>query len=100
MSINQDYIGHIHTRRQDLSAVIICDKDYPRRVAYAVLNQVLDDFIQRYPRDRWPSLQFPLPAYPELKEMVSKYQDPHQADNLLRVQKELDDTKIIMVCPG
>lgn len=80
-----------------MSAVIICDKEYPRRVAFAVLNQVLDDFLQRYPRDRWSSAQFPLQTYPELKEMVAKYQDPHQADNLLRVQKELDETKIIMV---
>ena len=87
-----DYVGHIHTRRADLSAVIICDKDYPRRVAFAVLNEVLDSFIRDVPKDRWAST----PTYGKLRELIDKYQDPHQADSLLRVQKELDETKIIM----
>ena len=33
---------------------------------------------------------------PELKEYLTKYQDPHQADSILRIQKELDETKIVL----
>jgi hypothetical protein len=32
-----------------------------------------------------------------LQEMLAKYQNPNEADNLMRIQKELDETKIIMV---
>lgn len=33
---------------------------------------------------------------PELKEYLSKYQDPQQADSILKIQKELDETKIVL----
>jgi synaptobrevin family protein YKT6 len=33
---------------------------------------------------------------PELKEVLQKYQNPSEADNLMRIQRELDETKIIM----
>ena len=33
---------------------------------------------------------------PELKEYLSKYQDPQQADSIMKIQKELDETKIVL----
>jgi hypothetical protein len=33
---------------------------------------------------------------PELKDYIVKYQDPHQADSIMKIRKELDDTKIIL----
>lgn len=33
---------------------------------------------------------------PELKEYLTKYQDPQQADSILKIQKELDETKIVL----
>jgi hypothetical protein len=38
-----------------------------------------------------PKLQMP-----ELKPMIDKYQDPTQADNIAKIQKELDETKVIL----
>lgn len=29
---------------------------------------------------------------------LQKYQDPRQADTIMRVQQELDETKIVLVC--
>ncbi len=88
-----DYVGHVCTRRSDLSAVAICDKEYPRRVSFAVLDRCLDDFVQKVPRERWSQSI----SFPELKEIFNKYQNPAEADQLLKVQRELDETKIIMV---
>jgi hypothetical protein len=34
--------------------------------------------------------------YPKLKEYIVKYQDPQQADSIMKIQKELDETKILM----
>ncbi|KAJ2880676.1 palmitoyltransferase, partial [Coemansia aciculifera] len=31
-----------------------------------------------------------------LKEFIAKYQDPKQADNIMRVQQELDETKVVL----
>lgn len=59
----------------------------------AVLNEVVDIFLREYPKPTWsPHMQFP-----KLKDLMLKYQNPHEADSLLKVQKELDETKIIMV---
>ncbi|EGD72484.1 hypothetical protein PTSG_00510 [Salpingoeca rosetta] len=34
--------------------------------------------------------------FPELKDTLARYQDPEQADNIMKVQKELDETKVIL----
>jgi hypothetical protein len=36
--------------------------------------------------------------YDQIQTYVSKYQDPRQADTIMRVQQELDETKIVLVC--
>lgn len=33
---------------------------------------------------------------PELSEYLVKYQDPQQADSIMKIQKELDETKIVL----
>jgi synaptobrevin family protein YKT6 len=35
-------------------------------------------------------------SFPELKEYIVKYQDPQQADSIMKIQKELDETKIVL----
>ncbi|KIL88422.1 synaptobrevin like ykt6 [Fusarium avenaceum] len=56
---------------------------------------VVDEFLTKYPRSSWADGE-PVLAFPELKEYLSKYQDPHQADSILKIQKELDETKIVI----
>jgi synaptobrevin family protein YKT6 len=90
---NEDYIGHVQTRTHELSAVVICDKEYPKRVAHALLDRILDEFLSKFKRESWGVNPM---SFPELKLTMAKYQNPHEADNLMKVQKELDDTKIIM----
>jgi len=35
-------------------------------------------------------------TWPKLKEYLTKYQDPQAADSIMKIQKELDETKILM----
>lgn len=79
--------------------MIICDQEYPARVAFALINRVLEEFTATFPRDRWLSCSGKIDFLP-LKEMLQKYQDPHEADPIMRVQRELDETKIILVFPN
>lgn len=55
----------------------------------------VDEFLTKYPRSTWADSE-PVLAFPGLKEYLSKYQDPHQADSILKIQKELDETKIFI----
>lgn len=93
-----NYVGHTFSRLEGISCVIISDKEYPVRPAYTLINKIVDDYLQAHPVASWESLQAPdsLCAFPELETYLSRYQDPTQADSLMRVQAELDETKIVL----
>ena len=74
---------------------MIADQEYPVRPAFSLLTKLLDDFIAKVPQ-----ASFNTPAaisFPEINTYLQKYQDPRQADAIMKVQQELDETKIILV---
>lgn len=79
------------------SAIIITDHEYPVRPAFSLLTKLLDDFTAKVPQSAFGnpgSISFP-----EIQTYIQKYQDPRQADTIMRVQQELDETKIVLVSP-
>ncbi|GAA6059640.1 hypothetical protein JCM10212_004143 [Sporobolomyces blumeae] len=99
------YTAHVYSRQADnLSGVIITDQEYPVRVAFSLLNKILEEFTLKVPRSTWEDKAAQgrqqgkqvLVDYPSLAEYVQKYQDPKQADAIMKVQQELDETKIIL----
>lgn len=93
-----NYVGHTYTRSEGVSGVLITDKEYPVRPAYTLLNKVLDEFITSHPPIQWKNLTETNSSLdmPELQTYIKKYQDPSQADSIMRVQQELDETKIVL----
>lgn len=86
---------HVYARTEGICGVIIADGDYPQRVAFTLLNKVLDEFLVKHPRSKW-AMGTPKLPMPELDSYILKYQDPKQADTIMRVQQELDETKIVL----
>lgn len=78
-----------------ITAVVITDAEYPVRPAFSLLAKLLDDFTAKVPQSKFsdPSAI----SFPEVQQFLVKYQDPKQADTIMRVQQELDETKIILV---
>ncbi|CAJ0628954.1 2136_t:CDS:2 [Entrophospora sp. SA101] len=76
-----------------LTGIIICDNEYPQRVAFSLLNKILEDSLVKFPKHTWKSGGI---NYPELKSHLVKYQDPKQADQIMKVQDQLDETKLVM----
>ena len=75
--------------------MIITDQEYPVRPAFSLLTKLLDDFTSKVPQS---SLDNPSAiSFPEIDTFLQKYQDPRQADTIMKVQQELDETKIILV---
>ena len=76
------------------------DQDYPDRVAFTLLSQILDDFTAQY-QGKWQGESadnsMPLAG---LDAKLKQYQDPAEADKLMAIQKDLDQTKAIMVRQG
>lgn len=100
------YTAHVYSRSSDLLAgVIVTDAEYPVRVVYSLLNKMLDEFTTAVKQEVWEakaresraSGKQMLIDWPVLGDYIVKYQDPKQADTIMRVQQELDETKIILV---
>ena len=89
------YTFHAYGRSEGVAGIIISDHDYPALAAHQLLSKVLDEFLAKNPRTSFmppnPKIQFP-----ELKEYIVKYQDAQQADSIMKIQKELDETKIVL----
>ncbi len=60
---------------------------YPSRVAFSLLNKLIDEYFNAN-RNL---------ASGVLTSYLQKYQNPAEADSIMKVQKELDETKIILV---
>ncbi|TVY57547.1 Synaptobrevin YKT6-like protein [Lachnellula cervina] len=89
------YTFHAYGRTEGICGVIITDHAYPALVAHQLLSKVVDEFLAAHPRSSWASSN-PTLSYPELKDYIVKYQDPQQADSIMKIQKELDETKIVL----
>ncbi|KAG8920555.1 palmitoyltransferase [Tulasnella sp. 417] len=89
-----NYIAHAYNRGgdQQLVSVMITDADYPVRPAFSLLSKILDEYATAVPESQWSNP----PEFPATKAYLAKYQDPKQADNIMKVQAELDETKIIL----
>lgn len=98
----QGFLFHTYTRPEGIFGVIITDDGYPAIVAQRLLSEVLDEFLTKHPKSTWntgsPNLNTELKADTErqMRNYLAQYQDPHQVDGILKIQKELDDTKITL----
>ncbi|KAH9830174.1 snare protein YKT6 [Rhodofomes roseus] len=90
------YTAHVWNRggAEQLAGVIITDQEYPVRPAFSLLTKLLDDFIAKVPVAAYDAPA--AIAFPEINAYLQKYQDPRQADAIMKVQQELDETKIIL----
>lgn len=91
----EEYIVHA-CNKNGLAAIAFMDREYPSRSSFYVLNKVLEDF-EKAAGDSWKTAT----VDGELGNLVceaalKEYQDPAQADKLLKVQRELDETKVVL----
>lgn len=108
---------HVYVRSDSLAGVLIADHEYPGhlktcirlnprlkyfcklilgRVAHTLLTKILDDFSMKISSDQWPRGTEQTIHFTQLPVYMNQYQDPKQADPLLRMQDDLDETKIIL----
>lgn len=87
---------HAYGSSQGIAGIIISDAEYPALVAHQLLSKIVDEFTSQNPRSSYSSTSVTSRPYPQLKEYIQKYQDPNQADSIMKVQRELDETKIVL----
>ena len=87
---------HAYVRSDSLVGICFSDHEYPNRVAHTLLTKILEDFSAQVPRSQWPEGKEVVGFTGPLDIHLKKYQDPVQADPMMKVQTELDETKIIL----
>lgn len=92
---NQEYFVHVYMRADGLCGCVTCDSEYPPRVAFSLLTQLLEDFDTQVPTWKRESRNEAI-TWPPLDEAVAKYQDPTNADQIMRIQKNLDETRDVL----
>lgn len=94
---HESYIVHCYVRSDGLSGCAITDDEYPARVAFVLLTQLLDEFASTV-GDSWKTMEVSLESspFPPLEEYLAKYQDPASADKVTKIQNDLDETTNIL----
>ena len=93
-----DHQFHAFARIEGICGVMITDLDYDKNVAHRILPKIVDEFVSKFPRTAYANATNDKPKmlFPELKEYIVKYQNPENVDSILKIQKELDETKIVL----
>ena len=96
-SVQQDaYMVHV-SNKNGLTAVCVVDEEYPSRSAFCVLGKMIDEFEETPGNANWRATTSDSEQASEMLEgMLVKYQDPSAADKILKIQRELDDTKVVL----
>ncbi|KAF2473025.1 synaptobrevin [Lindgomyces ingoldianus] len=98
----KDYLLHYYVRPEGICGIVVTDLEYKKGPAHKILSQTCDEFLTQYPRSTWPLQPTAKQGHTEhpydkvLKEYLGKFQDPLQADSMLKIQHELDETKMVL----
>lgn len=90
-----EYFVHVYMRADGLCGCVTCDAEYPPRVAFGLMTSLLDDFDSQN-RGWNKEIRNEAMQWPPLEQAIVKYQDPTNADQIMRIQKNLDETKDIL----
>lgn len=92
---HEEYKVHAYNSN-GLCALGFMDDHYPVRSSFSLLNMVLDEYQKAF-GESWRSIQADVAEpWQYLNDALTKYQDPAEADKLLKIQRDLDETKIIL----
>lgn len=99
-SIQLEELGYCHcwVHPSGLVGTVVTDKEYPLRVAYTLVAEAIKAFLERY-RNREAEQQNgdTTMNFPEGQDLFTKFQDPHTADKIFKIEKELDELKSVMM---
>ncbi|KAL6152303.1 palmitoyltransferase [Exserohilum turcicum] len=89
---------HVYSHADPVCGFVVTDEEYPRLAAHRILRKVVDEFVSKYPRSAYDGFtkESPKMSFPELKDYIQRYQNPENADSTMKIQKELDETKIVL----
>jgi synaptobrevin family protein YKT6 len=93
---HESYVVHCYVRSDGLGGTVTTDLEYPSRVAFVLLTQLLDEFTATV-SNSWRTVKTADSiSFPPIQSYLERYQDPASADKVSKIQKDLDDTTQIL----
>eukprot|EP01083_Nonionella_stella_P176707 618977_1 len=93
---NIPFMVNVHVRTNGLAVTLVSDQEYPQRVAFGLINKTFEDF-EKHTRGQWSQHRADIDLQvPSMAADLQKYQNPKEADKIMKIQNELDDIKEIM----
>jgi synaptobrevin family protein YKT6 len=95
---HESYVVHCYVRSDGLAGTVTTDLEYPARVAFVLLTQLLEEFTSTMGHSTdWTTTTTPDSiTFPPLEEYLVRYQDPAAADKVTKIQKDFEDTTEIL----
>eukprot|EP00929_Paragymnodinium_shiwhaense_P036456 TRINITY_DN19536_c1_g1_i1.p1 TRINITY_DN19536_c1_g1~~TRINITY_DN19536_c1_g1_i1.p1 ORF type:complete len:200 (+),score=33.30 TRINITY_DN19536_c1_g1_i1:108-707(+) len=79
-----------------LTAIAVCDTEYPSRVAFTMLRETLEGFVKEK-GDTWKRAEEDnIMRYPPLEGTLKQYQTPEEVDKIMRLETSLAETKDVL----
>jgi len=92
---HEEYNVHVYVRSDGLAGAITADMEYPPRVAFVLLTDLLEQFTATVAG--WQAAEGPEEvSFPQLQEAIIRFQDPAEADSIVKIQKQIDETKDVL----
>jgi synaptobrevin family protein YKT6 len=85
----KEHLINMHRPTREAAFLIAVDKEYPSRSAFSILRNISNEYKQN-------ENKFPNGKSTIIEEGIVKYQDPKNADKLLAIQANLEETQTIM----
>ena len=89
---HKDIIFYGYINDQSIGVVISADKEYPESAACKVILEILTEFMNKFTTDVFKTFSEDQDLkYPEIEQKIVKYQDPTQADKLIKIENDLSE---------
>jgi len=94
----EEYQVHTYVRADGLAGTLTADKEYPARVAFAKISELLDTFAADAQLKGWEAETRgdAFAGWPPLQSAIVECQDPAQFDKIIKIQKDLDSTQQVL----
>lgn len=89
-------VCHCWTSHDGISVTAMTDQEYPEKAAYSLLNKIIMEFRDQYGGGLDKITEDTTLKFPSLEQYLKDWQNPHEADKLLKIEKELFEVQNIV----
>mmetsp|Transcript_19984 Transcript_19984/g.29563 ORF Transcript_19984/g.29563 Transcript_19984/m.29563 type:complete len:200 (+) Transcript_19984:49-648(+) len=93
--VHEDYNVHVYVRHDGLAATLTADMEYPMRVAFVLLMNMMDQYTDQVSNWKTETKDESI-VFEPMNQAILEYQDPAKADKITKIQKDLDDTTEVL----